>query len=379
MTPTTMNNSNNSRSETVLEINLDALTHNFNFLTSKINSDHVFMGVVKANAYGSDAIIIAKELEKLGADYLAVAYSKEGIELREAGIELPIMVLHPLPANFDILVTYKLEPAIYSVNILNHFLRFLEDDDVQHYPIHLKINTGLNRLGFKPNQTQEIIGLISENKSVKIHSIFSHLVASEDQNETELTQTQIRQLEETASVISESLGYRPMLHCSNTASMVKYSQEQFDMVRVGMGLYGYTYDSEINQQLRPVTTLKTVISQMHHLQPGDSVGYNRGFIANKPIKSATLPVGHADGIPRKLGKGKGWVVINGQKAHIIGNVCMDMIMVDVSEILCEEGQEVIVFGENNPADMLAEAADTITYELISGISSRIERKIIRDN
>lgn len=374
-----MSNLNNLWSETVLEINLDALAHNFNFLTSKIDPDHNFMAVVKANAYGSEAVTIARELENLDVDYLAVAYSKEGMELREAGIQLPILVLHPLPANFDVLVAYNLEPALYTVNILNHFLKFLEENEIENYPIHLKINTGLNRLGFNPNQIQEVISLVSDTKLVKVYSIFSHLVASEDKNEKEFTQNQIHQLENVATVISDNIGYRPAVHCSNTAAIFNFSQTKFDMVRAGMGLYGYTYETEYNKQLRPVTTLKTVISQIHHLQTGESVGYNRGFIANKPIKSATLPVGHADGIPRKLGKGKGWVVINGQKAHIIGNVCMDMIMVDVSEILCEEGQEVIVFGENNPADMLAEAADTITYELISGISSRIERKIIRDN
>lgn len=364
--------------ETVLEINRKALAKNFHYLKSKLASTTKFMAVVKANSYGSDANVVAEELEKLGVDYFAVAYSGEGEILYRSGISKPIVVLHTLLANFQTIVENKLEPSIYSEKTLRDFIRFARETQLSEYPIHIKINTGLNRLGFEPEQIVEIGKIISEAPELKVSSIFSHLVASEDDKERDFTLKQIETFTTSANKLISKIGYRPLLHCTNTSAIDRYPQAHFDMVRSGMGLYGYTYDPEENKHLEPVATLKTVISQIHHLSAGESVGYNRGFIAEKPIVTATIAVGHADGIPRSLGKGKGWVLIQGRKAPIIGNVCMDMIMVNITGISCKEGDEVIVFGKENPVDKLAIAGDTIAYELLTGISLRIRRKIIDD-
>lgn len=364
--------------ETVLEINLEAVKHNFHYLKSKIAPNIQFMAVVKANSYGSDASEIALELEKEGADYFAVAYSSEGEILRKAGIKKPILVLHPLLANFDIIRDNNLEPALYSKKILNAFLEFLKIHKLSDYPVHLKINTGLNRLGFEPEEIADVAEGIAKAKEMRVRSIFSHLVASEDDKETDFTRNQIRMFEKAGKVIFEKLGYTPLLHCTNTSAIIRYPEARFDMVRSGIGLYGYTYDPAENKNLAPVATLKTVISQLHNIKTGESVGYNRGFIAEKPTKSATLPIGHADGFLRAFGKGKGWVIINGKKAKVLGNVCMDMVMVDVTDIECKEGDEVLVFGAGAPADELAAAIDTISYELLTGISSRVKRITVKN-
>lgn len=373
-----MKNSGNFEGETVLEIDLAAVAHNFHYLKSQLAAHTKFMAVVKANSYGSDASQIALELEKHGADYFAVAYSNEGELLRKDGISAPIVVLHALPANFDIIIRKELEPSIYSRRMLRLFIEFAKENQLVAYPIHLKINTGLNRLGFEPDEMDAIAEIIAMSPEVKVASIFSHLAASEDDNELDFTEKQIEIFKKSAGIIEERIGYHPLLHCTNTAAIARYPEAHFDMVRSGLGLYGYTYDSTENANLKPIATLKTVISQIHRLQPGESVGYNRGFIAEKPTISATLALGHADGIPRSFGKGKGWVMINDQKAPILGNVCMDMIMVDITEIQCDEGQEVIVFGSNAPADELAISGGTISYELLTGISVRIKRKFIKE-
>ncbi|MDN3722973.1 alanine racemase [Aequorivita sp. SDUM287046] len=364
-------------SETVLEIDLNALANNYRYITSKIKSGTKVLAVVKAFGYGSDSVVIARELIDLGVDYFAVAYANEGETLRNASVATPILVLHPLPFNFEITVNRCLEPSIYSRKMLEEFIAFAEEKKQKNYPIHLKFNTGLNRLGFVENDVDFIVERLSKTESVKVKSAFSHLAASEDLKEKQFTLTQIEGFRRISEELILKLGYKPLLHCANTSGIINFPEAHFDMVRTGIGLYGFGNDKEENKHLKPVGTLKTVISQIHKIEKGESVGYNRGYIAENTTRSATLPIGHADGIPRSYGKGKGWVTINGEKAAILGNVCMDMIMVDVTNIACEEGDEAIVFGPSATADELSAAINSISYELITAVSQRVKRVVLR--
>jgi len=361
---------------TVLEINLDALTHNYTYLKSRLKPDTKFLGVVKAFAYGSETIAVAKKLETLGVDYFAVAYTQEGVVLREAGIVTPILVLHPQPSNFDVLIEHGLEPSLYAPRILKLFITAVIKAKKENYPVHIKFNTGLNRLGFWENDVAFIIEKLQERSLLKVVSVFSHLAASDDVAEAEFTETQIANFEKIVKTISTKLGFVPLRHLLNTSGILNYSEAQYDMVRSGIGLYGYSNDTTIDAALKPVATLKTVISQMHQIEPGESVGYNRSYRSDGYKVTATLPLGHADGISRNYGNGKASVLVQGKKAPIIGNVCMDMMMIDVTGIACKEGDEVVVFGENLTAEDFANNANTISYELLTAISQRVKRIII---
>ena len=362
--------------ETTLEINLNALAHNFKFFKSKLNATTKFLAVVKAFAYGSDMVAVSKKLESLGADYFAVAYVKEGVLLRDAGIKSPILVLHPQPVNFAELIDRCLEPSMYSRNVLKAFLATTKEKKQNKYPVHIKFNTGLNRLGFWENDVPHILEELSGRNELKVASLFSHLAASEDKNEQEFSLNQIKNFKKIAAELSEKLGYSPMRHILNTSGILNYPNAQFEMVRSGIGLYGYGNHPEIDRKLKPVATLKTIISQIHKIDPGESVGYNRGYKSDSPRITATLPIGHADGISRQYGNGKTFVLLHGKKAPIIGNVCMDMIMIDITGIECKEGDEVIIFGNELSAESFAKGANTISYELLTAISSRVKRVIV---
>lgn len=362
--------------ETILEINLNALKHNFEHLKSRLKSNTHFMAVVKAFAYGSDACEIANYLQKLDVSYFAVAFVHEGVALRKAGITKPILVLHPQAANFKNLIDNCLEPNLYNAKILNEFIIIASSEQQKNYPIHIKFNTGLNRLGFSESDLDTIVSTVEETSSVKIKSIFSHLAASEDLNEREFTLNQIEKFKNITNKLINKLGYKPLLHICNTSGILNYPEGHFDMVRSGIGLYGFGNSEKENKNFTPIGSLKTIISQIHTINKGESIGYNRAHKVEGFLKSATLPIGHADGIGRQYGKGKGYVVINGKRAYILGNVCMDMIMVNVTDIDCKEGDEVIVFGPNTTAENLAETAGTISYEIITGISQRVKRKFV---
>lgn len=364
-------------SQTILEIDLNALDHNYRFITSKLSPSTKILAVVKAAGYGSDAAEIAKELLVLGVDYLAVAYVSEGVALRDAGIMAPILVLHPQPVNFDELIARCLEPAMYSPRVLKAFIAKAEEQAQKNYPVHIKFNTGLNRLGFWESDTQWIAEHLSGTDSVRVKSLFSHLAASEDMSERGFTIEQITKFKAIAEEMKALLGYDPMLHQSNTSAIINFPEAEFDMVRTGIGLYGYGNNPNVDKGLKPVMTLKSVISQIHKIEPGESVGYNRAFRASGYGKTATIPIGHADGIPRALGNKKGYLLVHGKKAPIIGNVCMDMLMIDVSDIDCKEGDEVVIFGDGYPATILAEAGNTISYELLTALSHRIKRVVCR--
>ena len=361
--------------ETTLEIKLKNLKENFKFLKSRVSSSTKFMAVVKAFSYGSDSVIISKELEKIGADYLAVAYTNEGIELRENGIRLPILVLHPQEDDFENIINYSLEPSIYSFRIFTFFLKTLDYNNIKKYPYQIKFNTGLNRLGFLKEDVDKLSPLIKNNPP---KYLFSHLGASEDPKEAEYSKNQIIQFQSISNSLETQLNVKLKKHLLNTSGILNYSDYQFDMVRSGIGLYGFGNDIKFKNDLKPILVLKTIISQIHHLTAGDSVGYNLGYTAKSNITIATLPIGHADGIGRIYGKGIGEVLIGKQMAKIVGNVCMDMIMVDISRISCSEGDEVIIFNDDSyTAEEFTTKACTISYELITSLSRRIKRKIIK--
>jgi len=359
--------------ETILEIDLGALTHNFNYLKSKLESNTKFLAVVKAFAYGSDAIEVAKYLQRLKVDYFAVAYTYEGVALRDAGITTPILVLHPQPASFDTIIERCLEPSLYSQRVLNSFIACAETHKQTGYPVHLKFNTGLNRLGFSEEQIIETTDTLSKTEAVKVRSLFSHLAESEELVDQSFTLKQIEKFTSIYKEVYSLLDYKPFLHLCNTSGTINYPNAHFDMVRSGIGLYGFGNDPKVNAHLKPISSLKTIISQIHRLKKGESLGYNRAFVAIKETKTATLPIGHADGIKRQYGNSQGFVSINSQKAPILGNVCMDMIMVDVTNINCQEGDEVVIFDHKNTAEILAENVNSISYELLTAVSQRVKR------
>jgi len=363
-----------NNSPTILEINTSAVLYNLQYFKSLIKKNTNILVVIKAFGYGSDAVEIAN-IVKNYVTYFAVAYANEGIALRKAGITTPILILHPQISNLEEIVKFDLEPNLYNKFILSAFLKIAEANNLKNYPIHIKFNTGLNRLGFRGDEMEYIASRLVENKSITIVSIFSHLSASEDKNETKYSLDQISEFKRIAKNFVNYFDFKPMMHMTNTSGIINYPQAHFDMVRLGIGLYGFANNEEETLKLRNVLSLKSIVSQINEVKKGDSVGYNRAFKASKYLKTATIPIGHADGISRRLGNGKGYVQIKSKKALIVGNVCMDMIMVDISDIDCREGDEVIIFDSQKTVEELAKNSDTISYELLTAISQRIRRKI----
>ena len=363
--------------QTILEIDLKALKHNFEYLKSKLKPEVKFLAVVKAFAYGNDSNQIALYLQELNVDYFAVAYTEEGIELRKAGVVKPILVLHPIPVNFKKIIDHCLEPSLYNSKVLNEFIAATKQEKQVDYPIHIKFNTGLNRLGFNENDIDLIISTLKDTPSIKVRSLFSHLAASEDLNEKTFTQAQITTFLNIAKAFQVKTDLKPWLHLCNTSGVLNYPEAHFDMVRCGIGLYGFGNSVKEDENFKPIASLKSIITQIHHIEKGETVGYNRFYKALKDEKTATIPIGHADGLSRIYGNKKGYVIINGKKAPIIGNVCMDMIMVNITDIECAEGDEVIIFDSTYSAAQLAESANTISYEIITAVSKRVKRLFLR--
>ncbi|MFK7780750.1 alanine racemase, partial [Psychroserpens sp.] len=290
--------------ETVLEIDLKALKHNFEYIKSKSHKNTKILAVVKAFAYGSEASIIANYLQDLDVDYFAVAYVSEGVVLRDAGITTPILVLHPQAVNFKTLIERCLEPSLYNAKILKEFIAIASEEGQTNYPVHIKFNTGLNRLGFGKNDVDYIVSKLKATNTVIAKSVFSHLAASEDLSEDEFTRQQIQTFKTITTEFSKKIGYQPMLHICNTSGILNYSEAHLDMVRTGIGLYGFGNSDKENKNLKPIGSLKSVISQIHHIEKGETVGYNRAFKSESFAKTATIPIGHADGISRIYGNGK---------------------------------------------------------------------------
>jgi len=364
--------------ETVLEINLNAISHNLNFYKSKLAPKTKMMVMVKAFGYGNGGFEIAKLLEHHKVDYLGVAFADEGISLKSAGITVPIMVLNPESTSFSALIQHQLEPEIYSIKGLKAFLKIAEQKKLKYFPIHIKLDTGMHRLGFEEENLTELIQTLKGNETVQIKSILSHMATSDDLKHDAFSKSQIALFEKLSSQLQTSLNIKPIRHILNTSGITNYPEAQYDMVRLGIGLYGISNDYEEQKELENVGTLKSIISQIRTIDKGESVGYGRRFIAEKETIIATIPIGYADGIRRSWGQGVGYVVINNKQAKIVGSICMDMLMVDVTNIDCKEGQTVIVFGENPTVNFMAKQLNTIPYEILTSISQRVKRVFFRE-
>lgn len=360
--------------DTILEIDLNKLTHNVNYYRSLISKQTQLMCMVKAMGYGSGSSEIAKTLQHIGVNYLAVAYADEGVELREASISLPIMVMSPERDSFEDIIHFNLEPEIYSFKILEEFIHALDKFGVQDpFPVHLKIDTGMKRLGFEENDMDKLCEVLKRSKQLKVKSIFSHLVGSDNRDLDKFTWLQVEQFKAASDKVEKAIGYTTIKHICNSGGISRFKNAHFNMVRLGIGMYGFGVNEEENTQLQNVSTLKTRISQIKIVKAGESIGYNRNGIAENDMVIATIPIGYADGFHRSLGNGNSGVWIHNKFCKTIGNICMDMCMVDITKMKCKEGDEVIVFEAQAQVHEIAKVMNSIPYEVLTGISSRVKR------
>jgi len=361
---------------TTLEINLNALTHNYKFYKQKLDNKTKIMVMVKAFAYGGGPAEIANHLQQLNADYLAVAYTDEGVYLREQGITLPIMIMNPAQESFFQLSKHNLEPVVYSLNHYRQLGKFCEQSNTP-LNIHLDLDTGMHRLGISVDEIDELTALI-HNYKLHIKSLYTHLAGADEQVHEQYSIDQLENFIHMADRISANLEYKPMRHALNSAGIISYPQYQLDMVRLGIGLYGVEVTGKEKRPLLAISTLKTTISQIKQLKRSQTIGYGRKGIMQTDGQVATIAIGYADGYDRRFSNGKGSVMIHGQKAPVIGNVCMDMTMVDITGIEAKEGDEVIIYGEGISLKDLASSIGTIPYELLTNISSRVKRVYYMD-
>ena len=362
--------------ETILEINLNNLVRNMNYYRSKLKRDTKLMVMVKAFAYGSGTFEVSNVLEFHRADYLTVAYADEGIELRRKGINLPIMVMTPEINTFESIIKNNLEPDIYSfrsLSLLEDAIEKLELPRDKKIGIHIKLDTGMHRLGFLPNDIDMLLSRLKNNENIVVKSVFSHLAGSDGQEFDDFTMKQINAFEEMSSKIVASLPYKVLRHILNSAGISRFTDYQYDMVRLGIGVYGVPPCEEDKNKLKNVVSLKTTIVQIKEYEVGETIGYGRKGIVNKKSKVGVVPIGYADGLNRKLGNGAACFYVNGKPAPIIGNVCMDMCMIDLTDIECKEDDTAILFNEEYPIERIAEACETIPYEILTSISHRVKR------
>lgn len=360
--------------QTILSINLNALAHNLKQYKSLLKPTTKIMAMVKAFSYGSGGHEIASVLEYHKVDYLTVAYTDEGADLRRAGITLPLMVMNASAETFESLIDHNLEPEIFSFGMLDDFENFLRSASIKNYPVHLKIDTGMHRLGFTTDDISVLGERLKGNSLIKVVSVFTHLVAAENKNEDAFTKNQFELFKKSCRQIEEALRYSFIKHIANTAGISRHPDLQMDMVRLGIGLYGLDSNARMQKQLKNVTTLSTTIAQIKKVKKGDSVGYGRNELLKRDSIIATVRIGYADGYPRNLGNGIGKMILHGKMVPVAGNVCMDMTMLDITGMEnVYEGDEVIVFGEKLPLSILAQWGQTIPYEIMTGISQRVKR------
>jgi alanine racemase len=365
--------------QTVMSIDLSALVHNLNVFRAELAPGVKTMAMVKAFAYGSGSFEIANQLQYAGVDYLTVAYTDEGISLRRAGIKMPIMVMSPDATSFDRMIAWKLEPELFSFNSLNAFIQVAETFGSVSYPVHIKLDTGMHRLGFNPEDISALILRINESTCIKVATIFSHLAASEDPAEDAYTRQQSALFDSMSEQLMNALAYKPMRHLCNSAATVRHHNLQYDMVRVGLGLYGVDGSHALQNKLKQISTLKTSIAQTRTIAAGENIGYGHHTLAPHPMRIATISIGYADGYPRSMGKGKAHVLIAGKRASTVGSICMDMCMVDITDIPeAREGDEAIIFGPDLHVTQLAEWAGTISYEIMTSISQRVKRIYVNE-
>lgn len=357
--------------ETILEIDLNALVDNLNYYRGKLKPETKMVCMVKASAYGAGSYEIAKTLQDHRVDYLAVAVADEGSDLRKAGITSSIIIMNPELTAFKTMFDYKLEPEVYNFHLLDELVKAAEKEGVTNFPIHIKLDTGMHRLGFAPSEMPELIRRLKRQTAVIPRSVFSHLVGSDSTQFDTFTRSQIEMFETASQELQAAFSHKILRHICNTAGIERYSEAQFDMVRLGVGLYGV--DPFTNRMLHNVSTLKTTILQIRDVPKEDSVGYSRKGRLERDSRVAAIPIGYADGLNRRLGNGRAYCLVNGQKAPYVGNICMDVCMIDVTDIDCKEGDKVIVFGDGLPVTTLAEILETIPYEILTSVSTRVKR------
>lgn len=358
---------------TVLEINLEALAHNLNYYKSKLQKGTKVMAMVKAFAYGSGSFEVAQLLQYHKVDYLGVAYTQEAIDLRNHGITMPIMVMNASKDNFEDIMAYQLEPEIYSFEVLADLIAYTHAHKKSKVRIHLDIDTGMRRLGFELEDLGQLLRILSEQPQLEVVSVFSHLVGADEMLHDDFSKSQIQRFKGFASAFEEAYGKTVLKHICNSAGIVAYPEAQMDMVRLGVGLYGIEATQQEQSKLRAVSTLKSVIAQIKHVGAGETVGYGRRGKAEASKTIATINIGYADGYSRAFSRGVGQVLVHGQKAPIIGNICMDMCMIDITGIEAQVGDEVILFGEQLSIIDLAKAIGTIPYEILTNVSERVKR------
>jgi len=362
--------------QTVLEIDLNALVHNLNVFKSLLRPSTKIMVMVKAFSYGSGDVEIAKLLQFQNVDYLAVAVADEGVELRQAGIEIPIIVMNPEEHSFQNIIDFRLEPNLYSRELLTAFEKAATENALQQFPVHIKLDTGMNRLGFKTEkEVDEVVAFLINTDRLKVVSVFSHLAGSDDPQLDAFTLRQVECFESLSQKITEKFSYKTDRHILNSAGIERFSEKQFEMVRLGIGLYGV---SATGLPLQNISTFKSVISQVKKLAPGETVGYNRNGKVTVETEIAVVPVGYADGLDRKLGNGIGEAYVKNQRVPLIGNVCMDMLMLDVTGLNVQPGDEVEFFGPHISIAEVAQKAATIPYEILTGISQRVKRVYLQE-
>lgn len=355
-----------------LELNLQACRSNYGYFRSLLRSETKMLVLVKANAYGHGAVEFASLMQSAGADYLAVALPLEGVELRSHGISLPILVLTSGTDFFEEMVDNRLEPGIPNLYTLEALCKLLRKRGIKDYPVHIKLDTGMHRLGFMAGELPSLMEFLKTHGEVRVKSVYSHLAAAEDPSQDAFTLGQIEQFSREAQDISESLGYRPMMHVLNSAGTQRFPQYQFDMIRLGIGIYGISAIPGV--KLAPVASLKVKILQVKELSPADgTIGYGRRGTISGNMSIATIPVGYADGINRHLGCGRASFSLDGRRVPTVGNICMDMCMIDVSGTDAKSGDTVTIFGEDPTVEELAGILDTIPYEILTSVPRRIER------
>ncbi len=363
--------------QTILEINLDALTHNLNVFRSMLKPGTKTMCMVKAFSYGSGTVEVARMLQFHQIDYLAVAYADEGKTLRDGGVDMPIVVMNPEIRTFDTLFEYRLESEIYGFPLLKKLIHALDHENGSEKPqsflIHIKLDTGMHRLGFMPNDVKPLIDLLQANPRIRVASVFSHLAASEDPEQDPFTREQIEFFQQLCDIIQDALRYPFFRHIVNSSAISRFPEAHFDMVRPGIGLYGVSGDPAVQQLLQHVSTFRSVVSQIKTVQKGAGIGYGRSTRAEKEMKLAIVPVGYADGLNRRLSDGRGKLMVHGQKVPIVGKISMDMCAVDVSDLDAKEGDEVIIFGKDLPVWEMAKDLNTIPYEVFTSVSQRVKR------
>jgi alanine racemase len=360
------------RHQTVMEINLNALASNINYLRSYLKPETKMLAMVKAFSYGSGSFEIAGLLQHQKIDYLGVAFADEGIELRRAGISLPIIVMNPEKRSFQLMIEYNLEPEIYSFSLLDEFARVVEQEGLNDIQVHLKMDTGMYRLGFLPDEVPQLASLLQRYSHLRIGSVFSHLVGTDETGHDDFTRLQISRFKNACDILHGAVGYPFIRHILNTGGVERFAAEaQFEMVRIGIGMYGIS--AVQSQSMRHVATLKSYVSQIKEVKAGETIGYGRRGAMPADGRIAIVPMGYADGLDRRLSNGVGQMLVNGRLVPIIGNICMDMCMLNITGIAAEEGDEVIIFGDDYPVWKLSDAMGTIPYEVLTGISRRVRR------